>query len=89
MTCAIGKGSNIQPVVESDRVALILEASQRFGDVQFRDRLVGLMLDPKTSMAVRGLHAPTNGFPNAVEFRTWLEREREYFEDVVTMYQKR
>lgn len=91
VTCAIGEGRHIRPVVQSDGVASILDASQRFGEVQFRDRLVRLMFDPKTSEAVRGLglSAPTNGFTDSTEFRSWLGRETEFFEDMVTMYQKR
>jgi hypothetical protein len=91
VTCAIGQGRHIRPVVQSDSVASILAASQRFGEVQFRDRLVVLMFDPKTSEAVRGLgfSAPTNGFTDASEFRKWLGDETEYFDQMVTMYQKR
>lgn len=91
VTCAIGEGRHIRPVVQSDGVASILDASERFGEVQFRERLVRLMFDPKTSEVVRGLgfSAPTNGFTDAAEFRSWLGRNRDFFEDMVQMYQKR
>jgi len=91
VTCAIGEGRHIRPVVQSDGVASVLAAGQRFGEVQFRDRLVRLMFDSKTSEAVRGLGlcAPTNGFTDATEFHTWLSRETEFFDEMVTMYQKR
>lgn len=91
MTCAIGEGRYIRPVVQSDGVASVLAASQRFGEVQFRDRLVRLMFDSKTSEMVRvlGRSAPTNGFSDASEFRIWLGRETEYFEERVKMYQER
>ena len=91
MTCAIGQGRYILPVVQSDGVASVLAAGQRFGDLQFRVRLVRLMFDPKTSEAVRGLglSAPKNGFTDASEFRAWLGPETKLFEEMVTMYQKR
>ena len=91
MTCALGQGRHIRPVVQSEGVAFILDASKRFGEVQFHARLVRLMFDPKTSNAVHGLglNTPTNGFSDATEFRSWLGREAEFFEDMVTTYQKR
>lgn len=36
-----------------------------------------------------GFGAPTNGFSDAGEFRNFLSRDAEFFEDTVTMYQKR
>jgi len=38
--CAIGAGRHIRPAVESDGVAAVIAASQRFGELQFRDRLL-------------------------------------------------
>lgn len=89
--CAIGEGRHIIPVVESSGVAAILAAGQRFGEVQFRDRLVRFIFDSKTSEAVRvlGLSAPTNGFTDATEYHAWLSREAEFFDDTVRMYRKR
>jgi hypothetical protein len=49
VTCAIGEGRHIRPVVQSDAVAAIIAASQRFGETQFRDRLLRALFDPKTS----------------------------------------
>jgi hypothetical protein len=91
VTCAIGEGGHVRPVVESDGVAAIISASQRFGELQFRDRLLHALFDPKTSEAVRGLgmSAPTNGFSDATMFRAWLTQETESFDEMVAMYQKR
>lgn len=69
----------------------MIAASQTFGEVQFRDRLLRALFDPKTSEAVRslGMSVPTNGFPNAPAFRTWVSQETELFNETVAMYQKR
>lgn len=89
--CAIGGGRHIKPVVESDDVAAIISASQRFGELQFRDRLLHALFDLKISEAVRGLgmNAPTNGFSDAPAFHAWLARESPSFDEMVAMYQKR
>ena len=89
--CALGEGRYIRSVVQSDGVAAILDASQRFGEIQFRDRLILLMFDPKTSEAVRvlGFNVPTNGFTNVTGFRAWLGDKTESFEDKIKVYQKR
>jgi hypothetical protein len=89
--CALGEGRYIRPALESEGVASILYASQRFGEIKFRDRLVRLMFDPKTSQAVRdlGFSAPTNRFIDATEFRAWLDRETEFFDEMIAMYQER
>jgi hypothetical protein len=91
VTCAIGEGRHITPVVQSDGVAAVIAASHRFGETQFRDRLLRALFDPKTSEAVRGLgmSVPTNGFPDASAFHAWLSQETESFDEMVAMYQKR
>jgi len=82
--CAIGQGRHIRPDVQSEAVASILNASHRFGEVQFRDRFVQLIFDPKTSESVYhlGFLAPTNDFTDAAEFRAWLDRETQFREDI-------
>lgn len=87
--CAIGEGRHIRPAVQSDGVAAVIAASQRFGELQFRDRVLRALFDPKTAEAVCGLCTPTNGFVDASAFRLWLSRETESFDDMVAMYQKR
>lgn len=91
VTCALGHGSSIYPTVHCQGVARVIEASHQFGETNFCDRVVRLMFDPKTSGAVwqLGRPAPTNGFASATEFRDWLGQRTEYFEDLVTQYQKR
>jgi hypothetical protein len=91
VTCAIGEGRHIRPVVESDGVAAVIAASQRFGDLQFRDRVLHALFDPKTAEAVRilGANAPTNGFPDVSVFRAWLAQETEFFDEMVATSQKR
>ena len=88
--CALGPGHFITPAVKSEQVAAILEASQRFGELQFRDRLVNALFDPKTSEAVRRLSmsAPTKGFPEISLFRAWQAQETNSFEETITMLQK-
>jgi hypothetical protein len=89
--CAIGEGRHIRPGVESERIGAVIAASERFGELQFRDRLLSALFNPKTSMVVRGLgvSVPTNGFPDAAAFRTWLSQEAESFDEEVAIYQKR
>jgi hypothetical protein len=89
--CALGEGRHIRPVVESEGVATVIAASQKFSELQFRDRLLHAMFDPKTSEAVRrlGMNAPTNGFSDASVFRLWMTQETESFEETVAMHQKR
>jgi len=87
--CAIGEGRHIRPAVESDGVAAVIAASQRFGELEFRDRLLRALFDPKTSEVVWGLNIPTNGFAEASAFRAWLSQETKSFDEIVTMYQKR
>ena len=91
VTCAIGEGRHIRPVVQSDGVAVVIAASQRFGDARFRDRLLRSLFDPKTSEAVRrlGMSVPTKGFPDAAAFRAWLSQETESFDEMVAMHQKK
>jgi len=89
--CAIGEGRHIRPVVQLDGVAVVISASQKFGELQFRDRLLHALYDPKTSEAVRGLgmNAPTNGFADGSFFRAWMTHESESFDENIAMYQKR
>ena len=89
--CAIGEGRHIRPSMESDGVAAVIAASQRFGDLQFRDRVLHALFDPKTSEAVLGLgmNAPTNGFSDASVFHAWLTQETPSFDEMVAMDQKR
>jgi hypothetical protein len=89
--CAIGEGRHIRPSMESDGVAAVIAASQRFGDLQFRDRVLHALFDPKTSEAVRGLgmNVPTNGFSDASVFHAWLTQETPSFDEMVAMDQKR
>jgi hypothetical protein len=89
--CAIGEGRHIRPVVESDGVGAVIAASQRFGEFQFRDRVIHALFNPKTSEAVRGLgmSVATNGFPDASAFRSWLSHKADSFDETVAMYQKR
>ena len=90
VSCAIGEGRHIRPGVLSEGAAMVIGASQRFGELEFRDRLLRTLFDPKTSEAVRslGMRAPTNGFPDASTFQTWLSRESESFDEMVAMCQK-
>jgi hypothetical protein len=87
--CAIGEGRHIRPAVESDGVAAVIAASQRFGELQFRDRVLRALFDPKTAEAVRGFGTLTNGFADASAFRLWLSQETESFDETVAIYQKR
>ena len=91
VTCALGDGRHIRPAVESSGVATAIEASQQFGESQFRDRLLRDLFDPKTSEAVRGLgmSVPANGFPDASAFRDWLSQVTETFDLMVGDDQKR
>ena len=91
VTCAIGGGTSLYPTVHCHGVVTVIEASHRFGETNFCDRVVRLMFDPKTSGVVwqLGRLAPTNGFASDAEFRYWLGQQTEYFEDMVAIYQKR
>ena len=85
VTCALGEGRHIRPAVQSEGVASILATSRRFGEVQFRDRLVKLMFKPKTAEAVRflGIDVPSVGFTDASEFHKFLDDKMEYFDLLV------
>ena len=87
--CAIGEGRHVRPTVESAAVAAVIAASERFAELQFRDRLLRALLDPKTSEAVRGLGTPTNGFADASAFRAWLAQETESFDATLALGQER
>jgi hypothetical protein len=80
--CALGSGDSIRPTVESDDVAVVLGASQRFGENQFRDRLLNALFDPEKSRSVLFLcsDVPTNGFANGEAFHTWIVQETKIFD---------
>jgi hypothetical protein len=65
--------------VESEGLARVFEACARFGETQFRDRLLQLAFDPDLSEIARGVGvvAPTNGFSAASEFHEWAARQTE------------
>ncbi len=89
--CAIGDGSRILPSVESSNAANIISASQQFNEIQFRDRMLLALFDPKTSDTIRqlGMLVPTNGFPDATTFHAWLGENSELFDETVALYKKR
>lgn len=89
--CAIGGGRHIAPVVQSGGVAAVIAASQQFGVLQLRDKLLHALFDPRTSEAVRvlGANVPTNGFPNASALHAWVEQEMEIFDEMVATREKR
>ena len=90
VTCAIGSGRLISPTAQSDGVALILAASQRFGEFQFRDRIMRMMFDSKTSGEVYGLghRVPKNGFTDKQQFLAWIKEVTEYLDEMVAMQQE-
>lgn len=75
--CAIGLGRHIFPAAESEGVAAIIDASHRYGAHEFRDRVVGALLDPQRSDTVSSLQmiVPKGGFPNAEAFKGWMDKE--------------
>jgi hypothetical protein len=89
--CALGNGQRLWFIVRSEKVASLLEACHKFGETPFRDRLVRLMFDLKTTELVRqlGLSQPANGFANASEFRRWQADKMEFYDDLIMMYQQK
>jgi hypothetical protein len=87
----VGTGQEIKFAVESEGVAAVLDASYRFGERQFHDRLLAVMFDPRTSRVVEGLgeSQATNALGGAPEFHTWLANEMPWFEEDVATCQKR
>lgn len=87
--CAIGAGRHI--AVRSEEVASLLESIHQFGDKQFRDLIISLLFDPKTSGLVRSfsLSIPAGGFANMNEYRVWLEEHTVDFDERVLEYQRR
>lgn len=89
--CAIGDGRHISPTAESAGVARLIEASHKYGDRQFCDKLLQTVFDPKTSGLVRGLgmRVPKNGFEQASDLHAWIAEESGYFDEMVVANRKR
>ena len=75
--CALGEGHAIRGSVESEGLAQVLLATERFGEVQFRDRLLQMVFDAQSSEMARGvgITVPTNVLLQAQSFREWMIEE--------------
>lgn len=89
--CAIGEGRHVLPSAESEGVARLIEVANKFGEVEFRDKLLRTLFDPNTSADVRGLglSAPTNEFAQASELRSWIAENIPSFDEMVAARKKR
>jgi hypothetical protein len=89
--CVIGSGRHIVPAVRSQEVAAVLAASQQYGVVECRDRLLEALFDLRATRAASDLcaSAPPGGFKDASEFRAWLEKEKDAFDRMVEVYRAR
>lgn len=72
--------------VKSNGVADILAASHKFGELQFRDRLLQNLFDPTASEMVYGFcdGIPSDITGDAFAFRAWLAQAAEILDDVFT-----
>ena len=91
VTCAIGSGRHILPSAESEAVARLIEASQRFGEIKFHEKLLQTVFDPEVSPYVRmlGIAVPHDGFSSAAELRAWIERESILFDEFINTKKKK
>lgn len=74
--CAIGKGRHILSSTHSVQVADLIEYAHRFGEHEFRDRLIKELFNIDTTSVVRTWagNLPRDRFREAVDFRKWLDR---------------
>jgi hypothetical protein len=85
--CAIGQGRHLSGAVNSENVAAIISAANRFGDTVFRDKIVKALLDPKTSHSVfyLGNRVKTDSFTTRENFHAWLAEESASFSEALAM----
>lgn len=82
ITCAIGSGSSLMGVT-NQRVADTIALLHDRGKIEFRDRLVTGVLDPKNS----SLYRVATGFPPPItisdaELDNWIDQQSQYIEDL-------
>lgn len=80
--CTIGPGDRIGFVAESEDVAALFVAVERFGDLELRDRLFRAVFDEYACVAVwaLGRSMPAGGVADADAFRAWFARQAGWFD---------
>ncbi|HYF34409.1 MAG TPA: hypothetical protein VD994_03890, partial [Prosthecobacter sp.] len=86
-----GNGSNVQWMASEQETAVLLEECLRFGDRSLADRLLRVMFDPVTAIAIRSLAhlVPEQRFADAADFEAWKDENLELFEREVAGLQER
>jgi hypothetical protein len=79
------------PATASAGVARLIETAHRFGELQFRDKLLHTLFDPDMSEEVRGLGwcMPMNDFSQASEFPSWMTEYTQLSDEMVAARKKR
>jgi hypothetical protein len=91
ITCVVGEGRHLWPAAESEGVARLIEATHRYGEVQFRDKVLQAVFDDRTSGLVGGLgmRVPKDGFAQASDLHAWIAEECDRFDEMVVAHKKR
>jgi hypothetical protein len=85
-----GPGRSLAAAANSEEIAKLIEVTHRFGEVEFRDKLLRTLFDLRTTRAVQYLtiRVPEHGFADRSEFRAWIAHEAIEFDDTVGRMQR-
>jgi hypothetical protein len=88
--CAIGPGRHIRPAAGSEEFAAIVLTLHQRGQIDFRDRVLRGVFDPRTSELFwrLGFNAPKTT-TSATEIQGWIAEQSEYLDEMVAAYKKR
>ena len=89
--CALGPGEELWATVQTKTLADLLEATQRYGEAGFRDKLVRFMFEPDTSNSIREFaltRVPVEGFPTASALHSWIAEQSGYLDSAVIARKK-
>jgi hypothetical protein len=91
ITCAIGEGSYIRPVVESPAFARLIDTLHRHGQNALRDKVLRGAFDPSIAHLVYGLtfSVPTNGFADSADLRAWIGKQSACFDDATALFKNK
>ncbi len=81
--CAIGPGRHIRSTIESKEFATLILVLHQRGQAAFRDRILRVAFDPRSSDRVRALYFRGDGAEMSdTDLERWVSQYTEYLDDV-------
>ncbi len=87
--CALGEAHKVHSTVESLEVAQLIQALERYGQRDFREKVVASLFDDSTTRVVLLFALPTGGFTNEIQMQTWISEQAEQFDEMIAAFRNK